>query len=163
MYLQGEVTAPSAVNIGSFEGVAALFALASKHLKRPKIRLQLKGAPIVLSVAGSASKAPGSINITDGRRFGENQWFGRISRDGAWTQSNTQADGLTDLLKRLASEPAKVAAEYGRLTCQCCFCGRALEDERSTAVGYGPVCADNFGLPWGAVKTDLPELFQRAA
>ena len=26
---------------------------------------------------------------------------------------------------------------------------RALSDDRSTAVGYGPICADHFGLPWG--------------
>ena len=31
----------------------------------------------------------------------------------------------------------------------CCFCNRALEDERSTAVGYGPICAGHFGLAWG--------------
>jgi len=26
---------------------------------------------------------------------------------------------------------------------------RGLDDERSVSVGYGPVCAGHYGLPWG--------------
>jgi len=34
-------------------------------------------------------------------------------------------------------------------TGNCCFCRRELTDKRSTEVGYGPICADHFSLPWG--------------
>jgi hypothetical protein len=42
-----------------------------------------------------------------------------------------------------------VAAEHGHKTGNCCFCSRPLNDARSTEVGYGPVCADKWELPWG--------------
>jgi len=29
-----------------------------------------------------------------------------------------------------------------------------LTDPRSVAVGYGPDCADNYGLPWGALQCE---------
>lgn len=32
---------------------------------------------------------------------------------------------------------------------QCFFCGRDLDTPESLTVGYGPVCADKNGLPWG--------------
>jgi hypothetical protein len=44
---------------------------------------------------------------------------------------------------------AEQAAEFGHVTGQCVFCSRLLTDERSLAVGYGPVCASKNGLAWG--------------
>lgn len=44
---------------------------------------------------------------------------------------------------------AMQAAGFGLLYGQCVFCSRVLTDERSIAVGYGPSCAINQGLPWG--------------
>lgn len=44
---------------------------------------------------------------------------------------------------------AEEAAKFGHLTGTCVFCGRGLTDERSVEVGYGPVCAEREGLPWG--------------
>lgn len=44
---------------------------------------------------------------------------------------------------------AEQAAQFGALTGACVFCSRRLTDERSVTVGYGPVCADKAGLPWG--------------
>lgn len=41
------------------------------------------------------------------------------------------------------------AARFGKLYGICCFCSRTLTDERSIGVGYGPVCAEHYGLPWG--------------
>ena len=44
---------------------------------------------------------------------------------------------------------AEEAAAFGHSTGKCVFCRQPLTDDRSTTVGYGPVCADNNGLPWG--------------
>lgn len=52
----------------------------------------------------------------------------------------TAADRLT----------AEDASKFGHVTGQCVFCARRLTDERSIAVGYGPVCAEHNALPWGA-------------
>jgi len=47
-----------------------------------------------------------------------------------------------------AMKAAKVAADYGRWTNKCCFCSQGLKDGRSVALGYGPVCAKRWDLPW---------------
>lgn len=44
---------------------------------------------------------------------------------------------------------AEQAARFGHMHHQCVFCARRLDTPESTAVGYGPVCADKHGLPWG--------------
>lgn len=44
---------------------------------------------------------------------------------------------------------AEEAARFGHAHGCCLFCLRNLTDERSTEVGYGPVCAEKNGLPWG--------------
>lgn len=57
-------------------------------------------------------------------------------------------------LARLSTETlltAEQAAQWGHLYSRCVFCGRDLTDERSIAAGYGEICADYHGLPWGAV------------
>lgn len=142
------------IEVGDFGGVIALFDKASKNLKHPHIRLQLpSGAQLSLNVAGKSSSRPGCVNLTDGKPFGRNTWYGRVNPDGRWEPSRSISDdvgvSLMVLLTKLASDPAGVAAEHGRLTGRCCFCGGGLTDERSTALGYGPQCAKNFGLAWG--------------
>lgn len=44
---------------------------------------------------------------------------------------------------------ADQAAQFGHDYAHCVFCSKALTDERSTTVGYGPDCAERVGLPWG--------------
>ena len=51
------------------------------------------------------------------------------------------------LLSNPISESALQGKEYGR----CCFCNRELDNEGSIFHGYGPVCADKWGLPWLSV------------
>ena len=140
-----ETTQPKKECVGNFAGVMALFASASKTLKYPKINLQVEGKPLTLSLAGQSSKAPGTVNVTDGQKFGMNVWYGRIDAGGVWTRGNKASaedmQAVSAFLKKFSQEPAKVASEYGRLSGRCCFCNLALSDEKSTAVGYGPVCA----------------------
>jgi hypothetical protein len=56
-------------------------------------------------------------------------------------------------LLRVASSSDRAFTEVvistGHATSTCSFCQRLLSDERSLAMGYGPICAQNFGLPWG--------------
>lgn len=149
--------APAQVaQVGDFSGVYALMGTAAQHLKHPKIRLQTPaGKPVALSVAGPKARAPGTINVTDGGPYGENRYFGRIDKSGAWEiRSDTPSDVIA-IVARLAKSPVEVASEYGRLTGNCCFCRKTLTDERSTAVGYGPVCAGHYELPWGEAHTDF--------
>ena len=143
---------PYVVNqILAVDGVFALFEQAIAHrLQYPKIRLQTRELkPVVLARAGERSKYTGQIMVTDGQPFGQNQYFGRIDKDGIFHATDSASVPVFELLERLSTRPVDTASEYGRLTGNCCFCQLALKDARSTAVGYGPVCADHFGLPWG--------------
>lgn len=144
--------------VGDLAGIMKLFEKASGHLKYPAIALDvpaLDDFPIRINVAGVKAREPGSLTVLELERDGQGErpWLGRVSLSGHW-QANQRADRrVTDAvgarLREFAAEPAKIAAEYGRLHGKCCFCRIALDDERSTAVGYGPTCAKNFGLPWG--------------
>lgn len=138
---------PDTEDLGDFSRVIELFDTAKRHLKYPKIRLADKDDnPIVLSVAGERARRPGTINVTDGGPFGDNMWYGRISREGELEKSRSTTAEVIEALKDLAEDPARTAETYGKLHNECCFCARDLTDPRSVAAGYGPVCAENFGL-----------------
>jgi hypothetical protein len=144
------------IDVGNFGGVVALFKKAGQSLKYPKMNLQLPGGQrIMLAMAGSGSKYPGHINVTDGGGYNNNIWFGRISPDGKWMPSKSvdQAKllALITLLTALAKDPIKTAKAYGDITGHCCACYVPLTDPRSKTAGYGQVCAQKWGFPWGAV------------
>lgn len=134
-----------------FAKIAEMLAVAKTHLKYPKIRvLASDSTEIVIGVAGPRSRDPGSLTVTDANErnaYGQRKWIGRISADGSFTGNASAA--VLERLRELATDPERVAAEYGKILGNCCFCGRKLEDERSTDVGYGPVCAARFSLAWG--------------
>lgn len=131
-------------------GIMDLFTKALVHLKFPKIRLTtLTGQTLVLRLAGRMSRTPGHLIVTDGAAFGVNKYFGRIDPQGNWNPGRDSSPEVVELLNKLSTDPAGVAAAYGKLTGNCCFCNLPLSDPRSTQVGYGKVCADHYALPWG--------------
>jgi len=138
--------------VGDLSPIMALFDRARAHLKYPAIVLD----GFRVSVAGARASNPGTLNVTGiekhfnaQRGRDERTWFGRVSLDGSFAPSRAAPADLADKLRAFAADPAGVAAAFGHLHGACCFCMRALSDDRSTAVGYGPICADHFGLPWG--------------
>ena len=137
-------------------GILELFTKAKTHLKWPKIRLRTEeGHPVVLAVAGNASKYTGQVMVTDGGKFGQNVYYGRITQEGDYLPTQKSGEAVVKLLERFAVNPAKVAAEYGKLTGNCCFCRLPLTDPKSTSVGYGPICAGHYGLPWGQEELEF--------
>jgi len=144
---------PTVIDLGAdMQGLLALFSKAKgSKLKSPKIRIEVAGQKLCISLAGNAAKHPGSINVTDGKPFGENKWFGRILTDGTWMPGKAadELPILEDFLSHLASKPAETAAAYGKASGNCCFCNTEIKTAESMAVGYGPVCANKWGLPWG--------------
>lgn len=141
--------------VGDLSGVMALFDGVRKHLKAPAVVIspddprEGRTREWRLSVAGPTARAPGTINVVQ-KDADRGVWFGRILLDGQFEASPREPtpDDLVPFLQRFAANPAKVAAEYGKLNGRCCFCDRALTDERSTAVGYGATCAKNWSLPY---------------
>lgn len=114
-----------------------------RGLKFPKVRFAAAGgAELLLTLAGPQSKNPGAVFVKLAGFY-----LGSIAVDGAVRGELARRDDILSTLATIATDPAKAAKEYGALTCRCSFCGKGLTDEGSVEVGYGPVCADKYGLP----------------
>ena len=141
--------------VGEMAGLLQLFDRAAQHLRNPAVVLGIPGTETTLRItrAGQTAAVPGSLNVLDNTQYssrtGRRRWYGRVTRAGVFDMAPGANPAITERLQALAADPVRVAAEHGRLTGNCCFCNRALEDARSTAVGYGPVCAGHYALPWG--------------
>lgn len=140
------------------KGIVELLHTARKELKWPKINIRTEsGQRVRLSVAGNKSRCPGAINVTDGGGFGSGKWFGRIDVDGDWHPGRDNINEVNKLLIRIGEDPAGAASVYGVATGVCCFCDRELSDKRSVSVGYGPICAAHWGLPWGVKEKEVQD------
>lgn len=132
--------------------IVAAFDKAQQKLKRPALLINAGGVTLRLNRAGPKSKYQGTINVTSKGSFDERTWYGRVNLDGAFQPSRDCTDAVIDALHAFAKDPVGTARAYGRLTGHCCFCARELNDKRSTTAGYGPICADRWGLPWGETE-----------
>lgn len=157
--LSERATAPApapAAQLGDMAGLYGLFEKAAAKLKRPAIVVATPVGAVKLSLAGKQAKHPGTVNVAEDGPFGEARFYGRIAKDGAFTASFKGCpDELVGFLTAFAKEPAKMAAAHGHATGGCCFCSKKLTDPKSLAVGYGPTCADHYGLPWGEASFEL--------
>jgi hypothetical protein len=123
--------------------VAFIKAAQERGLKRPSLRvLALDGTTeltISLTVKG---RVPGSLAVVLGGRF-----VGCVRPDGMLTGALVLDAALQAHLVHVSADPAAAAKRYAVLKCRCSFCGLELTDAGSVEVGYGPVCARNWGLP----------------
>jgi hypothetical protein len=125
------------------EPLFAKFAEAQKHIQFPKLIFDSPVGKVKLHPAGEMAKYPGSITIkVDGG------WVGRIHKDGRLEVRNHKEE-LKEILDGFAADPHAYAVKHGHDVGWCCFCGLMLTDPRSKSAGYGPYCAENWGLPWG--------------
>lgn len=129
---------------GDLTPLADMFRHAKQHLKYPKLTVQVDGKPYTFSLAGDASKNPGCIYV---KRHGI--YLGKVTPNGEFVQSRDAQPQDREAVNQFSTNPAQVAGAHGKLTSNCCFCSKALTDERSLEVGYGKICAAHFGLPWG--------------
>lgn len=145
--------------------LTAYFNNAARKLETPKIRYKILPKPIrgceqlVFYRTGERSHSPWSIGVTDGLVYPNNHILAMIYQDGRtiFYPYTFDKQELQLLIKRVAEDPLHMFSENGKLTNMCCYCGRTLTHKSSVFYGYGPVCADNFGLPWG----DLPPAHQQ--
>ncbi len=77
-------------------------------------------------------------------KFTGDRWFVHPR----YRQTATEA-AYIQLMREYLEDPIAKASLIGRRFGRCMFCGRGLERDNSINVGYGPVCADRYGLPWG--------------
>lgn len=127
-------------------GILELFETAHANLKYPKLLFSIEGQDVKIQRAGAKSKHKGCLNLTDGKAYGENKWFGRINTDGSITVSGLMTDAILALLLALDKAPAETIEKYGKATGNCVCCGLPLTN--SAVIGYGEKCAANWNLPY---------------
>jgi hypothetical protein len=135
----------------TYDNLFALFACAISHnLKFPKLRFAIPGTSetLIIKVNGSKSKHEGDIALCNDAGFGSpsSRYYGRIEKNGGLVAGRDLTPGIESFLQRIAADPIGVAAELGRASGSCCFCGKLLTDQTSASYGYGKICSVKFGL-----------------
>ena len=138
-----------------------LFDHAAQHLKWPKIRYQTEHCKIQFSRMSEGSRMPGSLWVSDGQ-FGYDHMYCIINRQAnvIWNQQQKPNSDIIHAIYDFVEKPVELSQISGRSYNHCCFCGRELTDARSVFYGYGPICANNWGLPWDdamEVKQEMKE------
>lgn len=141
---------PTTLNLKSI--VDFLTAAQKRGLKRPKLRvLHLDGKTELRLGLTTTGAAPGSLSVVVG-----SDYIGGVRPNGDVAGArlfNTLLkplpvwQELQNHLLKIAEDPARAAKEYAALMGLCSFCGKQLTDAGSVEVGYGPICADKWGLP----------------
>lgn len=98
----------------------------------------------------------GRVTITPAAEAKKGHWvaadgklLGQLLPSGEVVRRAEMPPAVLCLLDNLEADTEGTAAEYGRASGVCCYCGKELTDGRSKAAGYGPTCAASYRLPWG--------------
>ena len=115
-------------------------------LKRPTLRLNSAMGEVVLSLTRGGVQ-PGSVAIKIAGNF-----IGCVRPSGECSSllGNANYADLRKHLLNIATDKGSLisaALDYAKLTNHCSFCGLALTNDFSVVYGYGPICAENWGLP----------------
>lgn len=152
--LNARASAPAAPVTYALNRIVDIMGEAARRLKWPVIRFEAGGRRYRLSRCSRAAREPGAINVTsDEKGFEARTYLGRIDLLGTFQpHPSVELEAGTAIaiaLLALAADPVEQARIYGQRFGHCCFCGLELTDRRSVQAGYGPICADKFGLSWG--------------
>lgn len=96
--------------------------------------------------ATAQSRNPGSVTILS-KRGGA--YYGSIMRDGTLRLGRDCPPAAAEQIKAFAADPITNSVVEGRTRGRCCFCSTPLDTDASQTVGYGPICAQRYNLPWG--------------
>tara|TARA_R110000787_G_scaffold9902_1_gene34235 strand:+ start:2843 stop:3469 length:627 start_codon:yes stop_codon:yes gene_type:complete len=132
-----------------FPALVDLLHGAAESLKWPRIVAGFDDGMIRLGIAGERSRHHGSVNVTSDGGYDDRQWYGRISKTGEFQPSRNCPEWVVEALTEFDADPAAIASVHGQRFGNCCFCGKDLTTKESLAAGWGPTCADHWGLPWG--------------
>lgn len=137
------------VAVGEMTGLLNLLRIAkAAGVKWPKIKLKFPEDEIQLTLSADST----FINAV-AWRDGQKRWYGGVNKEGTMELSDKfRCEELVPTMKALAVNPSAAGKAYGQKTGICCFCGSPLKTTDSVFYGYGPVCAENYGLEWGQAK-----------
>jgi len=102
------------VAVGTFSGlIEMLDRVFESGVKYPKVRLMGDATGTVVLARTKGGANPGSVNVTDGRPFGSNVWYGRVELDGSMVASRDLTPEVKALLSAFQADPAGVEARDG--------------------------------------------------
>lgn len=123
-----------------------------------RIRLSYTMADIEGSLTikrATTNSNKGNLFVTFNANNMDSIYVGKILPNGFFLRASSFnfVEDFNKIMEYLASVTDKdclitEAKKYALKTNNCCFCKRELTDEISVKVGYGPICAEYFGLPW---------------
>lgn len=126
-----------------------LFNKAREHIKYPKLVYPITTGTR-LRLYPRVFKNPGNIAVykdTDEGSLAE--LVCEITKDGKLFWNKEASIPLRLLTKNVITEPKAKLVTKGKEFKLCCYCGNELTAPASLHAGYGPICASNWGLPWG--------------
>lgn len=134
-------------NIG--EAVSKVLANGSQHLKYPKIRVAIDGDHKI-----ALKPRDGGVTYivdNDRTRWDEQRgevpvYYGKIINNEIIAPRSGCPDWVVQAINNFGADPVGQATLYGKITNTCCFCGRILSQKDSVERGYGPICANKYGL-----------------
>lgn len=140
-----------------------LFNAASANTKSPKVRFATEdGDHFIVTQAPLHGRNAGCLYIKS-----DGTYLGKIDAHGDYSASRdieaSLASGVLGALRTFAADPAAAAKAYGMRFSNCCFCALELTNAQSLMAGYGPICAENYGLPIPSKKEALAWLRAQAA
>jgi hypothetical protein len=145
-----------------FDGtlVRNLFIKATEHMKFPNMNLgSSNGDPVniraYLSINSKDMK--GWVIFKDMRT---QTYIAHINTAGEGYYRTACTNEQADIISAYAKDPIAYAKMQGIKYKRCCFCGTEITNISSRYHGYGPICAENYGLPWGDVPAEAAAQLQ---
>lgn len=135
---------------GKYQALFAMFQFASTKLKYPKIRFIASTEHQESVVLYLATRGYIAVKV-------DGVYVGKL----ADANSFRMYSGTTELqcsIESFCSNPLESAIVKGQQYGNCCFCGIELTNRASLQMGYGPICADKYGLPWHFTEPALADL-----
>lgn len=166
---------PTTTTVGGYASIHAHLAdcrksrdQGGKGLLHPMVGLLVGDQEVVLKLAGPKSRNHGKVSVASDHRYGHGQFYGWIDESGTFNTRGCPQE-VTDILDRVAQDPARVISEIGKESGRCCYCFAKLTTVQSKIAGCGKTCAGNYGVDYPLtaetrrIVADHPELLEGAS
>lgn len=156
---------PDVIHSEELRSLFNFFQNTAKKLKKPKVRLITPRTKTEFTLTYAWHNYSGQNRVFAAIA---NPWkpIGNINAKGDWTyqrdieKSSALREIATEILnhtRQFATDPETLAKTHGKQFNYCCFCGAELTAEDSVAVGYGPICAEKWGLPHEGMAKEIKQ------
>lgn len=145
-----------AIELGDVSKIFESFKKAlDNDIAKPSIRFMVGDDKMRMTWSPKWEK----ISVVQAADFGERIWLGAFDSEGHFTTTTKRKlpDGLVEKLQEFAANPSAAGKATGQRMRWCCFCSSTLTTTDSLYYGYGPICAEKWGLEWGNAKARIKE------